>query len=131
MHVAQVYAKHNNAQISPKKVAVVLDMVRGRDLREAKVTLKFDPTKAAKMTLKVLKSAETNAVNNHDLNPATLYLSDVYVNGGRVLKRGRAGSKGRYDPILKRTSHIVVGLSSKEEPVEEKKSGRKILKRKK
>ncbi len=131
MHKAQVYAKHNKARISPKKVAVVMDMVRGESLGNAKRVLAFDPTKASKVLLKVLKSAEANAKNNLNLDPKELYLSDVYVNPGAMQKWGRPASRMRFSPILKRTSHIVIGLSSKEGPKPEKKAGRKILKRKK
>ena len=120
MHKAQVYAKHNKARASPKKVAIVMDMVRGAPLEKAKMILAFDPTKASKILLKVLKSAEANAINDHNLAPKDLYLSDVYVNQGRMQKWGRPASKMRYSPILKRTSHIIVGLSLREESKQEK-----------
>ncbi len=131
MHKAQVYAKHNRARISPKKVAVVMDMVRGETLGNAKRLLAFDPTKASRMILKVVKSAEANAQNNHNLDPKKLYLSDIYVNPGATQKWGRPASRMRFSPILKRSSHIVVGLSSKEDPKPEKKAGGKILRGKK
>jgi large subunit ribosomal protein L22 len=131
MHKAQVYAKHNKARISPKKVAIVMDMVRGENLHNAKRMLAFDSTKASKMILKVVRSAEANAKNNHNLDPKNLYLSDIYVNPGAMQKWGRPASRMRFSPILKRSSHIVVGLSSKEEAKPEKKTGRKILSRKK
>jgi len=108
-----------------------MDMVRGEPLEKAKMMLAFDPTKASKMLLKVVKSAESSARNDHNLDPKDLYLSDVYVNQGRMQKWGRPASKMRFSPILKRTSHIVVGLSSGEELKPEKKTGRKILSRKK
>jgi len=114
MGKAEVYAKHRHASVSPKKVAIVMDMVRGKDLLEAKKTLAFDKTKAAKMILKVVKSAEANAVNNYNLELNKLYVSDIFVDPGRMQRYGRAGSKGRYDPLRKRHSHIVVGLSTKE-----------------
>jgi large subunit ribosomal protein L22 len=112
MKKAEVYAKHKMARISPKKVAIVLDMVRGRSLEEAKVLLAFDQTKAAEIALKVLRSAEANALNNNNLKLEELYLSDVYVNPGRKYKYGRAGAKGRFKPIHRRSSHIIIGLSS-------------------
>lgn len=111
MDKAQVYAKHNRARVSPKKVNIVLDEIRGKSLHDAKLFLVFNQTKAARMILKVVKSAENNAKTNNNLNPENLYLSEVYVNGGRMYRTGRAGSKGRFDPLIKRTSHIVVGLS--------------------
>ncbi|MBP7927644.1 50S ribosomal protein L22 [Patescibacteria group bacterium] len=112
---AQVYAKNNSARISPKKVAIVLDQVRGKDLIAAKIFLAFDRTKAAKLILKTLKSAEANAINNLKLKKEGLYLSEVCVDGGRTVKSGRAGSKGRHDPLLKRSSKIVVGLSERKQ----------------
>ena len=114
MEKAQVYAKHKRARVSPKKVAIVMDMVRAKPLEEAKMLLSFDSTKAAKMLLKVVKSAEANAVNNNNLKSENLYVSEIYVDPGKMQKGGRAGSKGRYDPLLKRYSHLTVGLSSKE-----------------
>ena len=112
MKKAQVYAKHNRARISPKKMAIVMDLVRGAKLFDAKRTLAFDPTKAAKMLLKVVKSAEANANNNLGLKSDDLRITDLHVSGGRTQKWGRPGSKGRFNPILKRSSHIVVGLSA-------------------
>lgn len=112
MQKAQVYAQHNMARIGPKKVAVVMDLIRGKPLEQAKLILAFDPTKAAKMILKVVKSAEANAVNNLSLAKDELYVHEIRVNGARVYKTGHAGAKGRFDPILKRNSHIIVGLST-------------------
>jgi large subunit ribosomal protein L22 len=135
MNKAEVYAKHKMARISPKKVAIVLDMIRGKPLEEAKVLLAFDETKAAEMSLKVLRSAEANALNNLNLKAEELYLSDVYVSPGRMYKYGRAGAKGRYNPMLRRSSHIVVGLSImpeiKKKTVKKKNKGSKKLRGKK
>ena len=114
MQQAEVYAKHNRARISPKKVRVVMDLIRGKSLSEAKRVLAFDTTKAASMLLKVLKSAEANASNNKNLRPQDLYVSEVHVSGSIFRKTGRAGSKGRFDPIIKRNSNIVLGLSRME-----------------
>ena len=111
MNKAQVYAKHIAARISPKKMAIVMDMVRGKELEKAKILLAFDTTKSAKLLLKVLKSAEANATHNYNLKKENLYLSEVCVNGGKMQKSGRPGSKGRFDPMLKRSSHLIVGLS--------------------
>lgn len=115
MNIADVYAKHNSARISPKKVRSVMDLVRGKSVLEAKKILAFDPTKAAKLMLKVLKSAESNAKNNLNQDPEKMYVSDIYANKAMVLKRGYAAGRLHYRPILKRFSHIVVGLSTKKE----------------
>lgn len=113
MNKATVYAKTNNARISPKKVAPVMDIVRNKSLMEAKVILAFDSTKAAKLILKTLKSAEANAKTNNGLNPKNLYVTDLQASGGTTIKRGRIVARGRFSPILKRTSCIIVGLSEK------------------
>ena len=102
-----------------------MDLVRGKNVYDAKLTLAFDKTKAARMILKVLRSAESNAKNNHNLDADKMYLSELYVTPGRTQKWGRPGSKGRFNPILKRSSHIVVGLSSKEVPASKAKSPKK------
>ncbi len=113
MNKSEVYAKHMRARISPKKVAPVMDLVRGKNLEEAKLVLSFDRTKAASLLLKVLKSAEANAVTNSKMDAKDLFLSEVWVSGGPVNKSGQFVGKGRFNPILKRTSHIYVGLSQR------------------
>ena len=90
-----------------------MELIRGKNLRDAKLALIFDTTKAADMILKVLKSAEANAKHNNNLNAGSLYVSDLQVSGGQVVKRGRIVAKSRFSPIVKRTSHIVVGLSER------------------
>ncbi len=110
---AQVYAKLNRATVSPKKLAIVMDMIRGKSLHEAKLILAFDSSKPAKALLKTVKSAEANASNNHNLKPEGLYISELYVNTAQTRKWGYAGSKGRFDPIIRRRSHITVGLSER------------------
>ncbi len=114
MKSSQVYAKHIGARISPKKVGPVLELIRGKDLISAKVALKFDTTKAAEMTLKVLKSAEANAKNNNKLNNDKLFVSQAWAGAGPTLKRMRLVAKSRVSPIAKRTANIYVGLSEKE-----------------
>jgi large subunit ribosomal protein L22 len=111
---AEVYSKYKYATIAPKKVKAVIELVRGKDLKEAKVILAFHQSKAAKMILKTLKSAEANAVNNNKLSVNNLYISDAQVSAGPTSKRAHIVARSRVNPILKRTSHIVVGLSQKE-----------------
>jgi large subunit ribosomal protein L22 len=114
MNKADVYAKLMNASISPKKVAPVMNLVRGKAIKDAKLILSLDLTKAAAMILKILKSAEANAKHNLDLKSEDLFISDLQVYGGEVLKRGMFVGRGRFSPLLKRRSHIIVGLSKKE-----------------
>lgn len=110
---AVVYAKTKYARTSVKKTRPVLDLVRNRDVSEAKRILKFHKTKSSDLVLKTLNSAIANARNNLELNEKNLYISDLYVNEGPTLKRGRIVARGRFSPIFKRTSHIVCGLSER------------------
>ncbi len=112
---ADVYAKYKYASISPKKVKSVIDLIRGKDLEEAKVLLTFHKSKAAEMILKTLRSAEANAINNKRMSANELYISDAQVSAGPTAKRARIVARSRINPILKRTSHIVIGLSQKED----------------
>ncbi len=111
----KVTAKHMGARISPKKVAIVLDLVRGKDLESAKKILAFDRSKAGKIILKVVKSAEANAVNNNKMDKSKLFINRIWVSGGPVRKTMSPGAKGRVDPILKRYSHIYVSLDERVE----------------
>jgi len=108
---AKALAKH--IRISPRKIKPVANLVRGKKVDEAKAILKFTPRKGAKLLLKVLESAVANAENNHDMNSDELYVSEVYANQGPTMKRFKAGSMGRANPILHRTSHIGVVVKEK------------------
>ena len=110
---AQVYAKYTGVAISPKKVIPVAEMIRGKFLEEAKIILAFHQTKVGEVLLKTLVSAEANAVSNSKLNKAKLYVADAQISSGPVAKRGRIVARSRLNPILKRTSHILIGLSEK------------------
>lgn len=106
-----VSAKHMGAKVSPKKVVPVMDLIRGKTVLQAKQILAFDRTKPAAMILKVLKSAEANAINNDKLDKNKLVIKEVWVGAGTMMKRMSPGAKGRADPILKRSSHIYVNLT--------------------
>ncbi|MBU0535037.1 50S ribosomal protein L22 [Patescibacteria group bacterium] len=110
MKEGTVSAKHMGARVSPKKVAPVMDLIRGKSVEKAKVILAFDTSKPAKMILKVLKSAEANAVNNNKMDKSKLVIKELWVGAGTMAKRMTPGAKGRADPILKRTSHIYINL---------------------
>jgi large subunit ribosomal protein L22 len=110
MKLSQVYAKHLGARISPKKVAPVAELIRGKSVLDAKIVLTFDPTKASNLLLKVLKSAEANALHNNKMTNS-LYVSEVWVGPGPTMKRGHIVAKSRFRPILKRTSNIYIGLT--------------------
>ncbi len=108
-----VQASYTNARISPKKVAPVMDLVRGMSLHQAKLSLAFQPSKAGQLILKVLRSAEANARNNFKLDASRLFVSELWVSGGKVAKWGQPVARGRFNPLLKRSSHIYVGLNEK------------------
>lgn len=106
-----ISATSKYVRTSPRKVAMVIDMVRGKKVLEAIRILTFNPTKAAKLILKTVKSAKANAENNFSKKEETLVVSKAMVDGGPMLKRGRIVGRSRVSPILKRTSHIFIGLT--------------------
>ncbi|MCY4147523.1 MAG: 50S ribosomal protein L22 [Chloroflexi bacterium] len=101
--------------ISPQKLRLVCDKVRGMDAEEALVVLRFMPQKGSDIVSKTLNSAMANAVNNFDLNREELYVSQIYAGDGPTLKRFKAGARGRYKPRLKRTAHLWVMVAEREE----------------
>lgn len=103
---AKAIAKY--VRISPRKVKVVLDLIRGKNVNEAFAILKFTPKSASEVITKVLKSAVANAENNHDMNVETLYVAETFADQGPTLKRFQPHAQGRAFRINKRTSHITV-----------------------
>ena len=95
-------------RISSSKIEVVLNLIRGKNVKEAFAILKFTPKKAAELVENVLKSSVSNAENNHDMDPNRLYISEAYACQGPVLKRFRPHAQGRAFRIKKRTSHITI-----------------------
>lgn len=102
------------ARISPRKVKIVCDLIRGKDTKTAKAILIQTPQAAAELMLKLLNSAVSNAENNHDMDPDNLIVSETYANPGPMLKRTRSVARGRAHRIYKRTSHITIVVSEKE-----------------
>lgn len=100
-----------NVGISPRKVKLVTDLVRGQRVDKALNTLKFIPTPAARAVSKVIKSAAANAENNFEMTPDALIISEIFANEGQTLKRYRPQARGRVSPILKRSTHITVYVS--------------------
>ena len=100
-------------RISPRKVKIVIDLIRGKNVDEALAILQYTPKAAAPVVAKVLNSAIANAVNNQELDRKELYVAEVYANPGPTLKRYVARSRGSASPMLKRTSHISVVLDQK------------------
>ena len=107
----KAHAKY--VRISSRKVKIVIDLIRGKNVDEAAAILTYTPKAASPVVLKVLNSAIANAVNNLEMDRKDLYVAEVYANPGPTLKRYVARSRGSASPMLKRTSHISVVLDQK------------------
>jgi len=107
----RVTAKAKDIGIPPRKVRLIVDMVRGKQVDKALTMLKFVPTPTAKAVAKVIKSAASNAENNYDMIPSELKIVAIMANEGHTLKRYRPQARGRVNPILKRSTHIIVTVS--------------------
>jgi len=102
-------------RISPRKVGIVLDLIRGVDTDKAMAILKFTPKSACEVLEKLLKSAIANAGENHSMDVNRLYVAEAHCGPGPILKRIRPKDHGRAHRILKRTSHISLTLREKED----------------
>ena len=111
----KVKAVAKDVGIPPQKLRLVANMIKGKKVSEALTILSFLPTPRAKAVAKVVKSAAANAENNFQMSPAKLRISEIFVDQGHTLKRFRPKSRGRVSPILKRSSHITVFVTEKEE----------------
>ena len=109
----EVFAHLKYLRMSPRKVKIQCDMIRGKDVKTAIAYIMQTPKAASEPMLKTLKSAIANAENNNGMDVEKLYVSTAIANPGPVLKRGRPRAKGRYNRILKRTTHITIGVSEK------------------
>lgn len=110
----EVKASATSLPISPQKMRLVCDVVRGKDADQALTILTHLPKKGADMLIKVLSSAVANAENNFELNRADLYIKTIYANESFRLKRMKAGPRGRYKPRLRRYSHVTVILDERQ-----------------
>ncbi len=97
-------------RISSRKVKSVIDLIRGKSVREAEAILRYTPKAATEPVAKLLNSAVANAENNLDMNRDDLYVAEVYANQGPTLMRFRARAHGRASRIRKRSSHITIVL---------------------
>ena len=100
-------------RIAPRKVRVVMNLIRGKNVADAFAILKFTPKVGADVIEKVLKSAVANAENNFDMNVDKLYISSAYVDQGPTLKRIHPRSRGQAFSIFKRTSHVTVVVAER------------------
>ena len=102
------------ARISPRKVKIVLDLIRNKPARVAMGILENTPKSASAYLEKLLASAIANAVNNHNMDVNKLYVSECFATQGPTLKRVRPRAQGRAFRILKRTSHITLVVKEEE-----------------
>ena len=109
---ANAHLRH--IRISPRKVSIVAELIRGKDTKMAMAILKHTPKAASEYLIKGLKSAVANAENNHEMDADNLIVSQVLVGAGPILKRIRPQSHGRAFRVYKRTSHITVTVREKE-----------------
>ena len=109
--VAKAHAKY--IRISPRKVKIVADLIRGKSLPQATAILMTTPKAASEPLLKLMNCAAANAENNHGMDPEKLYVSTCYANAGPILKRIMPRAQGRAYRINKRTSHITIAVSER------------------
>ncbi len=110
----EVRAVARHIRMSPQKVRLVLDTIRGKPVGEALAILRFLPHKATGPVAKVVKSASANAENNFDMDPDELVVTRIFADEARTLKRYRPRARGRANQILKRSSHITVVVSERD-----------------
>ena len=110
----EVKAVAKFVRIAPRKVRIVMNLIRGKNVADAFAILKFTPKRGSKFIEKVLKSAVANAENNFDMDIEKLFVSTCFVDQGPTLKRIHPRSRGHAFGILKHTSHITVMVSEKE-----------------
>ena len=107
-------AEVNYIRISPRKVQIVCDMIRGKKTDVAMALMENTPKMGCEYLIKLLKSACANAENNFEMDPEKLYVCETYAGAGPILKRGQPRAQGRMYRINKRTSHIMIAVAEKE-----------------
>ena len=108
---AKAYLRY--VRISPRKVQIVCDLIRGKDAKTAMAILMNTPKSASEPLVKLLKSACANAENNFEMDPDKLFIQQAFVDAGATLKRGQPRAHGRMFRINKRTSHITIVVAEK------------------
>ena len=109
----EVHAVAKYIRMSPQKVRLVVDLVRGKEVEEALNILKFTPKAAAKPVAKVIRSAIANAEENFGLSREDLYIAHIAADEGPRRRWRRFGARGRFKPILRRSTHITVVLAER------------------
>lgn len=110
----QANASLKFARIAPRKVQIVLDLIRNKPTKEALAILRHTPKAASEPLEKLLKSAVANAENNYNLDRDSLYVSQCYVTPGPTMKRIRPRAQGRAFRVLKRSSHVFITVAERE-----------------
>ena len=110
----EVQAIARNIRISPRKVRIVADLIRGKSAGEALSILRNTPKAASSVVEKALRSAMANAENNNNMNIDSLYISTIFVDAGPIMKRVHPRSRGQAFGIMKRTSTLTVKVSERE-----------------
>ncbi|MDN4166331.1 50S ribosomal protein L22 [Cytophagales bacterium LB-30] len=116
----EAIAKLNNVPTSPRKMRLVADLVRGQKVSKALSILKFQPKEGAARLEKLLLSAISNWQNKHQdakLEEADLFVKEIFVDGGRILKRLRPAPQGRAHRIRKRSNHVTLIVASASDKV--------------
>ena len=113
--MTQAKAIARTVRIAPRKVRLVVDLIRGKQVGEAVAILRHTPKAASPVVEKVLKSAVANAEHNYELDINNLVVSEIFVDEGPTLKRFRPRAQGRASAINKRTSYITIVVSEKKE----------------
>ena len=109
---AKAYLKY--ARISPRKVGIVLDLIRGKDVAEAKAILKSTPKSASEYLVKLLDSAVANADHNFQMDVSKLYVNECLCCPGPIQKRIMPRAQGRAYRINKRTSHVTLSVKERD-----------------
>lgn len=115
MEEAQAKASARHLRVSPFKCRQVADLVRGKQVKEALAILKYTPKKGSYFIAKVVNSAAANAEHNYDMDKDALYIAEIMIDEGPVLKRMKPRAYGRADQMVHRTSHITVVVKEKED----------------
>ncbi len=104
----------NTVRVTPRKARLVVDLIRNKDVAEAKAILKLTNKQATEVVLKVLNSAIANAEHNYNMDTNNLYVKEAYVTDGIRMKRMLPRAKGRGDVIIKRTCNVTLVVAEKE-----------------
>ncbi|MBR3161748.1 MAG: 50S ribosomal protein L22 [Bacilli bacterium] len=112
MQETEVKAVLKTVRITPRKTRLIINLIRGKKVAEAKAILANQPQKAARIIEKVLNSAISNAVNNNNMNEEDLYVKKCFVDEGLVMKRAKMDSRGHVGRNDHKTSHITVIVSN-------------------